>query len=60
MEGEIELGQIVDLNESVASFNKLENENIVPESQANESNSKDFLKIKLPYQIHNFEYFDYL
>lgn len=40
MEGEVELGQIVDLNDSIASFSKMENESIVPESQANLSESK--------------------
>ncbi|CAI2373579.1 unnamed protein product [Moneuplotes crassus] len=34
MEGQIELAQIVNLSDSVASFSKIENESIVPESQA--------------------------
>lgn len=40
MEGQIELGQLVNLSDSVASFSKIENESIVPESQAHLSQSK--------------------
>jgi len=34
MEGQIELAQIVNLSDSIASFSKIENESIAPESQA--------------------------
>lgn len=34
MEGEVELGQLVDINESIAEFSKIDNESILPESEA--------------------------
>ena len=37
LEGEVELGNLVELNESIASFSKIENESILPESEANQS-----------------------
>ena len=40
MEGEVELGQIVDISDSMASFSEIENQSIVPESQAELSESK--------------------
>lgn len=39
MEGEIELGQIVDINDSIASFLNIENKSIAAESEANMSES---------------------
>ena len=35
MEGEVELGQVVDINDSIADFSKIDNESILPESEAN-------------------------
>ena len=39
MEGEVELGHIVDIDDSIASFSEIENRSIVPESEANMSES---------------------
>lgn len=47
MEGEVELGQIVDISDSIASFSEIENQSIVPESQAEISESKYFIILKL-------------
>jgi len=35
MEGEVELGQKVDINDSLADFSKIDNDSILPESEAN-------------------------
>jgi hypothetical protein len=37
MEGQIELAKIIDIDESIASFSKIDNESILPESEANKS-----------------------
>lgn len=41
MEGEVELGQIVDISDSIASFSQIENQSVAPESQAEISESKN-------------------
>jgi hypothetical protein len=35
MEGEVELGQVVDVDDSIAEFSKIDNESVLPESEAN-------------------------
>ena len=37
MEGEVELGQMVEINDSIAEFSKIDNESIVPQSEFNKS-----------------------
>lgn len=35
MEGEVELCKMVEINESIAEFSQIENESVLPESEAN-------------------------